>query len=472
MDKIKRYKRVFKAPTIALNKQFFFQINIKKGKMIHRTLVRLKRIVLSLFSRYILVCQEIGLVRSLMTRTLASLLITLASCGLWAQSNELLPLQVDVVYLASDLLQGRETGTLGETMAAEYIAHRFAQIGLAPKGKDQSWYHPFQFQYNNNPHGGGTSESRMGKNVVGYLNNKAATTVVIGAHYDHLGQGIFGSLHTGESAIHNGADDNASGIAALIYLAEALKKGKATHNNYLFIAFSGEEMGLIGSKNFVNDPTIEWSTINYMINMDMVGRLNAEKVLVVNAVGTSPAWKDALGSIQVDSISLNTTESGIGPSDHTSFYLKDIPCLHFFTGQHLDYHKPQDDAEKVNYQGLLSVSNFILALIETLDDKGKLAFTKTKDENEGRQAASFKVSLGVMPDYVYQGEGMRIDGVIDGRVAAQAGLKNGDIIIKMGDHPVKDIYSYMDGLSHFSKGDKTKVIVKRGEEEIEVEVVF
>ncbi|HMQ48703.1 MAG TPA: M20/M25/M40 family metallo-hydrolase [Saprospiraceae bacterium] len=399
------------------------------------------------------------------------LLALVASC-VGAQENKLLPLQVDVVYLASDLLQGRETGTKGEAMAAEYIAHRFAQMGLTPKGKDGTWYQPFQFQYNNNPHGGGTAESRMGKNVVGYLNNKAATTVVIGAHYDHLGQGIFGSLHTGESAIHNGADDNASGIAALIYLAEALKNGKASHNNYLFIAFSGEEMGLIGSKNFVNEPTIDLSKINYMINMDMVGKLNAEKVLVVNAVGTSPAWKDALNSIQVDGIKLNTTESGIGPSDHTSFYLKDIPCLHFFTGQHLDYHKPQDDSEKVNYEGLLSVSNFILALIETLDDDGKLAFSKTKDENEGRQAASFKVSLGVMPDYVFQGEGMRIDGVIDGRAAALAGLKNGDVIIKIGDHAVKDIYSYMDGLSHFSKGDKTKVVVKRGEEEIEVEVAF
>ncbi|MCB0593081.1 MAG: M28 family peptidase, partial [Phaeodactylibacter sp.] len=230
----------------------------------------------------------------------------------------------------------------------------------------------------------------------------------IGAHYDHLGHGIMGSLYAGDPAIHNGADDNASGVAALLRIAEELKKGRAKNNNYLFMGFSGEEMGLFGSKYFANNPTINLGKVNYMLNMDMVGRLNEEKVLAVNGAGTSPAWKEAIENLSIGGIQAKTTDSGIGPSDHTSFYLKDLPVLHFFTGQHTDYHKPSDDAELVNYKGLMLVTDYILALIDELDGAGKLAFTKTKDEDEGKRAAAFKVTLGVMPDYVYQGEGMRI----------------------------------------------------------------
>ncbi|HKK79796.1 MAG TPA: M28 family peptidase, partial [Phaeodactylibacter sp.] len=248
--------------------------------------------------------------------------------------------------------------------------------------------------------------------------------------------------------------------------------GRAADNNYLFIAFSGEEMGLFGSKYFVNNPTINLGKVNYMLNMDMVGRLNEEKVLSVNAAGTSPAWKAVLGDLSIGGIEAVTSESGIGPSDHTSFYLKDIPVLHFFTGQHEDYHKPEDDAELVNYQGLLLTTEYILALIEELDGEGKLAFTKTKDEEESRRAADYKVTLGVMPDYVFQGEGMKIDGVMDGRTAAKAGIKKGDIVIELGGTKVDDIYSYMEALSIYNSGDKTTVVVKRGEEEIELEVEF
>ena len=150
--------------------------------------------------------------------------------------------------------------------------------------------------------------------------------------YDHLGHGAFGSLYTGAPDIHNGADDNASGVAGLFYLAGQLNKGKANNNNYLFIAFSGEEMGLLGSKNYVKNPTINLKTANYMLNMDMVGRLNEEKVLLINGVGTSPEWKKAIENLSIAGIQTKTTESGIGASDHTSFYLEDIPAVHFFTG--------------------------------------------------------------------------------------------------------------------------------------------
>lgn len=390
-----------------------------------------------------------------------------------SKTADLQDLRVDVVYLSSDLLEGRETGSEGEKLAAQYIASRFEKMGLKPGGNNNTWYQSFDFKYNPNPHGGTGGEDRTGKNVLGYLDNGAATTVVIGAHYDHLGHGDFSSLAANDHSIHNGADDNASGIAALLHIAEYLKtSGKAKSNNYLFMAFSGEELGLVGSKAFVNNPTADITKVNYMLNMDMVGRLNTEKVLAINGAGTSPLWKEALAAIKVADIQVKTTDSGVGPSDHTSFYFADKPVLHFFTGQHTDYHKPSDDAEKINYEGLLDVSNYIIALIEKMDSKGKLAFAKTKDEDENRRAANFKVTLGVMPDYVYTGEGLRIDGVIDDRPGAKAGLQKGDVILQMGDIPVKDIYGYMEGLSKFKAGETTKVKVKRGEKTMEVEVTF
>lgn len=402
---------------------------------------------------------------------LAIQLLAAISASAQADENILQQLRVDVVYLSSDLLQGRSTGTEGERLAARYIATRFEQIGLTPKGSDGGWFHKFNFDYKSNPHSEAPGEKRTGQNVVAYLDNGADNTVIIGAHYDHLGMGDFGSLHTGQPDIHNGADDNASGVASMLYLAEALKNSEIKNNNYLFIGFSGEEMGLFGSKNFTMTPTIDLKKVNYMVNMDMVGRLNAEKVIVINGVGTSPSWKEALPKINSE-LKINTSDSGIGPSDHTSFYLQDIPAIHFFTGQHSDYHKPADDSELVNYEGIAEVSEYIFSLIKVLDGQGKLAFTKTKDEDQGRKAAAFKVSLGVMPDYVYQGEGMRIDGVTEDKPAANAGLEKGDIVIKIGDIDVKNIYDYMEGLSKFKKGDTARVAVKRGDKVMVKNVTF
>lgn len=384
-------------------------------------------------------------------------------------SSDLLQLKVDVTYLASELLEGRESGARGEHLAAEYIVSRFEGLGLEQKG-DSLWFQPFNFIFKPNPHAD-QGEPRIGKNVIAYLDNGASTTVVIGAHYDHLGYGHFGSLYDGEPAIHNGADDNASGVAAMLLLAKKLKNSAAKNNNYLFIGFSGEEMGLYGSKYFLKNATIDTAQINYMLNMDMVGRLNKERVLAVNGTGTSPIWAETLEKISVGNLTNKNTESGVGPSDHTSFYFENIPALHFFTGQHIHYHKPSDDSELVNYQGLLDITDYMLAIIEALDDKGTLVFTKTKD-NEDRKAAAFKVTLGVMPDYVYDGEGMRIDGVTEGRPAQLAGLEKGDIIIQMGDIAVKDIYDYMEGLSKFKKGDATKVKVLRGKKVVEKKVQF
>ena len=326
---------------------------------------------------------------------------------------------------------------------------------------------------------------RLGHNVIGYIDNKAASTVILGAHYDHLGYGEDGNsmIRTGEKSIHNGADDNASGTAALIELARKLKLSKATNNNYLFIAFSGEELGLFGSKYFTENPTIDLKKVNYMINMDMVGRLNdSSKVLTIGGYGTSPAWADAiiLQKFMLPYPGINTASSylnikidssGTGPSDHTSFYRKDIPVLFYFTGLHTDYHKPSDDADKVNYKGEQAIIEHIHNLIESLNERGKLAFLKTR-ETQTSTNQRFSVSMGIMPDYTYSGTGVRADGVTEGKPAQKAGLKAGDIIIQLGDNNISSLENYMQSLGKFKKGEKTKVKFKRGNEILEAMVEF
>jgi aminopeptidase YwaD len=313
---------------------------------------------------------------------------------------------------------------------------------------------------------------KTGHNVIGLIDNKAEYTVVIGAHYDHLGYGIEGSLYRGEKAIHNGADDNASGTAGLIELARLLRKSPYNNSNYLFIAFSGEEMGLLGSNHLVKHLPVPEDKISYMLNMDMIGRLKTEDpVLIINGSGTSPEWNKAFSEIKTEGFKIKTTDSGLGPSDHTSFYLKNIPVLHFFSGTHSDYHKPEDDAEKINLKGEQDILNFMLQLIGALDGKGKISFTKTNDSNN-EDAPRFKVTLGVVPDYAFEGSGMRIDGVSDGKPAQNAGLMAGDIVIQIGEHKVTDMMSYMKALGKFSKGDTAPVQIKRGDTVLTKEVTF
>lgn len=381
-------------------------------------------------------------------------------------------LQTDINYLAADSLQGRAIGSLGEVAAANYLSDRFAQIGVDPKGTD-GYFQEFTVSKPSNPHEeavfGTGDDGITGRNVIGYIDHQAEKTIVIGAHFDHLGYGSAGSLHRGDSAIHNGADDNASGTAALLALAELLKT-KPYQSNFLFIGFSGEENGLWGSNYFVKNPTIQLDSVNYMINMDMVGRMNQEKTLAINGIGTSPSFSDALDRINTDSLKLVTSESGVGPSDHTSFYLQDLPVLHFFTGQHEDYHRPSDDPDKINYSGLLLVVRYIERLIGELDSEDRLAFTKTQDSSE--ESPRFTVTLGVVPDYLFDGKGMRIDGVSEGKPAQVAGLKKGDIVLKLGDSTIVDMMSYMRTLGTFQPGQETQVIVSREGEELEKKVKF
>ena len=317
-------------------------------------------------------------------------------------------------------------------------------------------------------------KTRTGHNVVGYIDNGAANTVILGAHFDHLGYGEDGNsmLRTGEKQIHNGADDNASGTAALIELGRLLKTSKITGNNYLLIAFSGEELGLLGSKYYTNNPTINLSGANYMINMDMVGRLDeTQKSISIGGFGTSPQWAQVITNNKKNYFTIVTDSSGTGPSDHTSFYQKQIPVLFYFTGTHADYHKPDDDANKINYTGQVYIVNHILNVITQLNKQPKLSFLPTREKTM-RSSGSFKVTLGVMPDYAYTGTGLKIDGVTEGRPAAAAGLKAGDIVLSIGHLAINNMDAYMQALQAFEKGQTVKITFKRGDKTQEASLTF
>lgn len=398
-------------------------------------------------------------------------LIVFSSCK--GVDSKAISIKEDVTFLSDDKLEGRQTGTKGEQAAADYIANRFKTLGLEPKGTE-GYLQKFSFKPKTNPHQSVNytvkdgDSTITGTNVIGFISNNAENTIIIGAHFDHLGYGAEGSLYRGEqAAIHNGADDNASGVSVLLNLANKLKNTN-TRNNYLFIAFSGEEMGLLGSNYFVKNPTFAIKKANYMINMDMVGRLK-DSTLAVYGVGTSPILKQTLKAHN-NKFKLIEKESGVGPSDHTSFYNADIPVLHFFTGQHEDYHKPSDDADKLNIEGMQTISNYIFDLISDLDNNGKLPFRKTKNESE--DVPRFKVGLGVIPDYLFDGKGMRIDGISEDKPAQKAGLQKGDIVIKIGDSTIVDMMSYMRALASFETGQKTKVVVERNGQNVEADIEF
>jgi aminopeptidase YwaD len=317
-----------------------------------------------------------------------------------------------------------------------------------------------------------TEDWRIGLNVVGRIDNGAPLTVIIGGHYDHLGWGDEGSLHRNGRAIHNGADDNASGTAMVVELARTLKARGSRQFNYLFLCFSGEEKGLLGSSAFAKDTFWTASSAACMLNFDMVGRMdNDNYTLGVNGVGTATGWLPLVNNIHVDTMHVKTSESGVGPSDHTSFYFKNVPALHFFSGTHPDYHKPSDDESLINYPGMVDVHDYVFALIDSLSHMPRLQFQKTK-EGDTKRSSNFSVTLGVVPDYLWSGGGMKVDGVTEGKPAAKAGIQSGDIVMQLGAHAILDMQGYMQALGKFKKGDKTTAKVKRGAEILELPVEF
>ncbi len=294
--------------------------------------------------------------------------------------------------------------------------------------------------------------------------------IIVGAHYDHLGWGQDGSLYRGkEPMIHNGADDNASGTAAMLELAQYFtSKSKEIKHSMIFMAFTAEEMGTLGSSYYVAHPGIPLDKTVAMINLDMVGRLvDSTKELNVQGVGTSPDWKEIANSAdKAYNLKLKFIDDGQGPSDHALFYLKDIPVLFLFTGLHSDYHKPSDDYEKINSTGEEAVTKFTADIISMLDARTeKLVFTKVKKSEAEQQARAFNVYVGTIPDYGAQEKGFKISGVSEGSPAEKAGLKAGDIITKFGETGIQSIYDYMGALGMHKPGEDVKVTVKRGNEE-------
>lgn len=377
-------------------------------------------------------------------------------------------LKKSISYLASDELQGRLAGSEGEAKAAEFISKDLKKLGLKTE------IQPFEYSVKLNPHEDKSSVNIKGKNVIGYLDNKADKTIIIGAHYDHLGlnQHHNSTQPNSEGQIHNGADDNASGTAAVMELARMFTKNKTKEKaNYVFALFSGEEDGLMGSKKFAENVKQKYPNVVAMINMDMVGRMNKEKDITVGGVGTSPIFPELIKKMKPAGVNIAIDSSGVGPSDHTSFYLQDIPVLFMFTGTHTDYHKPSDDEDKINYHGVNLVINYVFNIANDLAEEKTIPFTKTKIQ-QGKAVPKYKVTMGIMPSYADSKDGMVIDGVQENRPAGNAGIQAGDVLTKIGKCEVKEVYSYMDCLSKMNVGETHPVTVIRDGKELILNVTF
>lgn len=316
-------------------------------------------------------------------------------------------------------------------------------------------------------------------NVIGKIEGKDPVLkneyIVIGAHMDHLGDGLkYGSLHDSHVAeIHNGADDNASGVAGILELAQYYStKKKDLKRSIIFMTFSGEEAGLIGSAYFTKSELMKKYNVVSMINLDMVGRLTDNK-LTIGGTGTSSIWQGLLDSLnKTYNFTAAYNKDGYGPSDHASFYGKDIPVLFFFTGLHKDYHKPSDDWQLINADGEAKVLNMVVSIVNYVNTlSAKPDFIKVTEEKKETNMG-FRVTLGVIPDYSSTKEGLEITGVKSGGVAEKSGLQGGDVITKLGQYEIKNIYDYTDALTKFKPGEESEVTFVRGTETKTVKFTF
>lgn len=292
------------------------------------------------------------------------------------QDIEIKNLKKHIYYLADDNMKGRGTGSQELAKAAQYIENHFKKYKLTPKGT-QGYRQEFEAKVRRVKV---VDSIRNAQNIIGFIDNNALYTVVIGAHYDHLGLGDFGGSRdtiTNIGKIHNGADDNASGVAGLLELARVYSTNNVKEPyNLLFIAFSAEELGLLGSKYWTEHPTIPLESIQWMLNMDMIGRYNNDNGLAVIGYGTSPSFPSIFKDVTSD-IKFNLSRDGNGGSDQTSFYKKDIPVLFFHTGGHDDYHKTGDDADKINYEALKSILDLEVKVINNSMKEPKMKFSWT-----------------------------------------------------------------------------------------------
>src|SRR5215207_6209914 len=377
----------------------------------------------------------------------------------------------DIRFLSEDQLQGRMTGSPGADSAAAYLARRFSQVGLQPAAG--GWLQSFTVGRDAPAVRQTNSGAVVGRNVIGILPGRDRVlrnqTVVLGAHYDHLGTGGFGSLDPDSTGlVHNGADDNASGAAALIQVAARLAATPPART-VVFIAFSGEELGLLGSAYYVKQPIYPLSSTLAMVNLDMVGRLRNGRLIVYGARTAKefPALLDSLNWYA--GFDLKPQGDGYGPSDHSSFYAVKRPVLHLFTDLHEDYHRSTDDWQKLNYDGLKRVADFSLGLVTALANRTRpLTFfdlptpTATKATTLGPESPGYGAYLGTVPDMTGSPGGVRLVGVRAGSPAEKAGLRGDDIITRIGRSETPDLQAMTDALRSHKPGEIVEIVVRRG----------
>ncbi len=381
-----------------------------------------------------------------------------------------------ISFLADDAREGRGVGTTGLDAAAEYIAERFAEIGLQGGTADG-----FLQRFVISPTAPAAAHTSIGgvavSNVVGIIPGRGSLrgqAVVVGAHYDHLGYGGFGSLDPDSvRVIHNGADDNASGTAALIEVARQIQARDGERvRSVVFVAFTAEEAGLIGSDYYVKNPIVPNDSTFAMLNMDMVGYLTDDRLTAFGAE-TAEEFSSLLESTNVDyRFRISAIGDGYGRSDQQSFFVQKIPVLHFFTGTHENYHRTTDDADLINADGIARVASLVADLTWNLATRTEpLTFVDAAPPPVAT-SGGYGAYLGTIPDMSDSPGGVRLSGVRSGSPADQAGIRAGDIIIQIATFEVADLYAMTDALRAFEPGDTVAIKVRRGDEIIEVEATL
>lgn len=381
----------------------------------------------------------------------------------------------DIRYLASDSLGGRLTGSPGNDSAAAYIERRFQELHLQPGGDDGGWLQHWTVGSTVATREAGVADRRT-ENVVGILRGRgplAGQDIVIGAHFDHLGSGPFASTATGDSAhlIHHGADDNASGTAAVMEIARLLATARdRPARTIVFVLFSGEEEGDLGSAWYADHPDIPVDSTLAMINLDMVGRLRDNRLLILG-VRSATEWQPLLDSVNTTyHLDVHASGDGWGNSDQNSFFAKHLPVLFFFTDLHADYHRPADTWDKINASGVATVAAFAADVARRLAaHPGPLTFV---DAPPPQMASGTRAYLGTIPDMTGEPGGVRLSGVSAGSPADAAGLKAGDILVGIGADTVANLNDMQNALVKHHPGDTVILRVRRGDQTLELTAVL
>jgi Zn-dependent M28 family amino/carboxypeptidase len=382
----------------------------------------------------------------------------------------------DIRYLAADAREGRGVGTAGLDSAAHYVAAAFRTAGLEPGGTD-GYLQPFVID----PTAPAAAHAGVGHarvaNVVAIKPGAGALAgqvVVIGAHYDHLGYGGFGSLDPDSvHVVHNGADDNASGTAAMLEAARVLAARRgANARTLVFVAFTGEELGLIGSSYYVSHSVRPNDSTFAMINLDMVGRLGSKKLAVFGAE-TATEFDAILDTVNTSyGFSLSASGDGYGRSDQQSFFTAKIPVLHFFSGTHEDYHRTTDDADKIDLDGAARIADFVADLAWDLATRTEPLTFVDAAPPQTTTSGGYGAYLGTIPDMTESPDGVRLTGVRAGSPAEAAGIQAGDVLVKLGDNEIRDLYQMTDALRAYQPGQTVPVHVRRDGEIVELTVTL